>query len=738
MLGGLDRPTFGNIQIDGIDMQSFTQADYESYRNSYVGFVFQEYNLLDDFNVKDNVALALQLSKGVNIDEKVREALRQVELGEEYLTRRVGELSGGEKQRVAIARAIVKDSKMILADEPTGNLDSETGESIWSILKNLSVTRQVIIVSHDRESAEKYADRIIEISDGKVIADNGTEQTKQQSEQQKFVLTKKQLSFAMLIKMGFNNLIKHKVRAICVILVSVFAMSALLVAQIMTTFLPERSIAQYIKLHDAPYVTLSQGSKDEIYGLVDAYDSMSYGTRQYIKQNAQTLDWGIVESKQEALDFGFEFIGDALELDSQSFYIDQSLLEKVRNNTFGLTTNTVIVDGEENSLCFTGLTDEQLVGKQVRLEYNGNQYYKLAGVFKPLNVDVSTTWTTKDFCGHKFRPIVGVSLGKTNGYVLKVDDNEYGDSFRIDGSNYLWGNVITSDGILNLSRDIALTDDEIVISFGLYSKLFNGGVISDYVVDNQLVKMPSVLDKTVTIEVRDSKTDNIAFDAGKCKIKGIVLEKQDVEIYGSAKFYNSADANFGEIIVKTDSVFNIQFFLANLRAKYTGRVIDVGTIESKNENNPKLDISKIIYKNEDIYKYGIILLAICVVLVLVMVLLAINVISFSINNRKKEIGILSAIGSSAWDIIKIFIIETLIMSMFIFVLTLIVALSAVGVCNLVFTTRYALVHILTFFVLDPYSVLTLFGACFVVLPLFALLPAIRIARLKPIDAIRVL
>lgn len=89
LLGGLDKPTVGQIEIDGTSMQSFTQADYESYRNSYVGFVFQEYNLLDDFNVKDNVALALQLSKDINVEEKVVEALKQVELSEEYLTRRV-------------------------------------------------------------------------------------------------------------------------------------------------------------------------------------------------------------------------------------------------------------------------------------------------------------------------------------------------------------------------------------------------------------------------------------------------------------------------------------------------------------------------------------------------------------------------------------------------------------------------------------------------------------------------
>ena len=161
ILGGLDVATDGEVFVNGTSMKNFTQEDYDGYRNGYAGFIFQEYNLLEDFDVKENIALALQLEQDVDIDGRVAEALRQVELPEEYLTHRVGELSGGEKQRVAIARCLVKNSKIILADEPTGNLDSSTGTSIWNLLKKLSQKQLVVVVSHDRKSAEKYADRII-------------------------------------------------------------------------------------------------------------------------------------------------------------------------------------------------------------------------------------------------------------------------------------------------------------------------------------------------------------------------------------------------------------------------------------------------------------------------------------------------------------------------------------------------------------------------------------------------
>ena len=172
LLGGLDRPTFGSIQVDGADMSSFTQTDYDDYRNRYVGFVFQEYNLLDDFNVKDNVALALRFASEVNVEERVVRALEQVELGEQYLTRRVGELSGGEKQRVAIARAIVKDSKMILADEPTGNLDPQTAWDIMMLLQEVNKSgTTVVVVTHNNDIVDVMKKRVVTLEEGSLVHD---------------------------------------------------------------------------------------------------------------------------------------------------------------------------------------------------------------------------------------------------------------------------------------------------------------------------------------------------------------------------------------------------------------------------------------------------------------------------------------------------------------------------------------------------------------------------------------
>ncbi len=170
LAGGLDAPTSGEVVVMGKSSKDFSGADFDSYRNTFVGFIFQEYNVLDEFTVEDNIALALELQGKSKDREKINSILRDVEL-EPYAKRKPNTLSGGQKQRIAIARALVKDPQIIMADEPTGALDSATGKQVFDTLKKLSQTRLVLVVSHDREFAEVYGDRIIELMDGKIVSD---------------------------------------------------------------------------------------------------------------------------------------------------------------------------------------------------------------------------------------------------------------------------------------------------------------------------------------------------------------------------------------------------------------------------------------------------------------------------------------------------------------------------------------------------------------------------------------
>ncbi len=170
LLGGLDKYDDGEIIIKGVSSKEFKQSHFDSYRNTYVGFIFQEYNVLEDFTVGANIALAIELQGRKATDDEINIILKEVDL-EEFGDRKPNELSGGQKQRVAIARALVKNPQIIMADEPTGALDSNTGKQVFDTLKRLSKEKLVVIVSHDREFAEYYGDRIIELADGNILSD---------------------------------------------------------------------------------------------------------------------------------------------------------------------------------------------------------------------------------------------------------------------------------------------------------------------------------------------------------------------------------------------------------------------------------------------------------------------------------------------------------------------------------------------------------------------------------------
>ena len=172
LIGGLDTPTSGNMIVDGLSTQDFSYRDWDSYRNEKIGFVLQNCYLLPHLNVRDNIKVKLQINRKNSkiASDLVDKALESVDLLDKKFDKPKA-LSGGQKQRVAIARAIVNNPTVILADEPTGALDSKTGTQIMELLKSLSKEHLVVMVTHNNEYASKYADRVVELKDGRIISD---------------------------------------------------------------------------------------------------------------------------------------------------------------------------------------------------------------------------------------------------------------------------------------------------------------------------------------------------------------------------------------------------------------------------------------------------------------------------------------------------------------------------------------------------------------------------------------
>ena len=215
IIGGLDKYTDGDLIINGISTKQYTDRDWDTYRNYKIGFVFQSYNLITHQSVLSNVELALTLS-GVSKKERRRraeDALKKVGL-KDHIHKRPNQLSGGQMQRVAIARALVNDPDIVLADEPTGALDSKTSEQIMNLLKEVAKDRLVIMVTHNKELAEEYSTRIIELKDGKVTNDTNPFKGQEEKNETSRKTKMPSMSFKTALGLSLNNLMTKKGRTL--------------------------------------------------------------------------------------------------------------------------------------------------------------------------------------------------------------------------------------------------------------------------------------------------------------------------------------------------------------------------------------------------------------------------------------------------------------------------------------------------------------------------------------------
>ena len=215
IIGGLDRYTEGNLIINGKSTKKFKDRDWDAYRNYSVGFVFQSYNLISHQTILSNVELALTLS-GVNKKERRERAIKALkDVGlEEQINKKPNQLSGGQMQRVAIARALVNNPDIILADEPTGALDTATSKQVMDILKQIAKDRLVIMVTHNSELAEKYSTRIIKILDGVITDDSNPFESNKKEEKNEENKKSTSIKFLTALNLSLNNLMTKKGRTI--------------------------------------------------------------------------------------------------------------------------------------------------------------------------------------------------------------------------------------------------------------------------------------------------------------------------------------------------------------------------------------------------------------------------------------------------------------------------------------------------------------------------------------------
>lgn len=337
MIGLLDKPTSGEIIIDGISTKSLTSSQEDKFRNQKFGFIFQSYHLIPTLSILDNVTLPFEVEgtlKNSEMKSKAIEILKQFGL-EKYINKKVNELSGGMKQRVAIARALILNPDIILADEPTGALDSKNSEEVLKILKSISETKLVILVTHNEEEAKKYSDRIIRIYDGKIVEDLEKEKVESENKISTFgplnENPKKSINKLMKTKnitsISFKSFMSKKLKTILTSVANCFGLVALgFVLAITNGFniykeVADNATASNLPINVPAYSTKSNKedwkninqsekypSESEIYPYISGQSTITYTYNNYSQDYFNLLD----ELKEEGLiqDYLFNYGND--------------------------------------------------------------------------------------------------------------------------------------------------------------------------------------------------------------------------------------------------------------------------------------------------------------------------------------------------------------------------------------------------------------------------------------------
>ncbi|MDD4157007.1 MAG: ATP-binding cassette domain-containing protein [Candidatus Cloacimonetes bacterium] len=760
IIGALDSPSNGEIFFNNVKIQPKREF-LDHYRNQYIGFVFQEFNLIESETVFQNTALAMQLQNKRQVKELVASVLKQVGL-EGFENRMPDELSGGEKQRITIARALVKNSKIILADEPTGNLDSENGESIFELLKSISENKLVIAVTHDRECAKKYGERIIEISDGKIISDTDLKNTyvdknNQMEELLIDKISKSKFPSRLAFKLGFLNLGKRKARSILTIFIAILSIFSMTFAHVLTSFSSEKALSKTISENDVEYIGIYQNTIKEVVSQYSRWRYLNDGIYEeeledvpYIKI---TNDYAIINSKQQLLDFGLEFYC-VEELTNDSVYVTDYLLD--RQIFYGLQ---VSLDGENYIEYDSNIHSyEWLIGKYAKITNLRSEFYKLAGIVKT---------NYKEFYDESFFPFEEVSSIDNNKLYQRrmlfqeryYLNNIYCTEFYLRSlinyvkfdkessitaevetkvvplsnitllSSELDVDVLTSSSLVSIN-ELNLSPSEIVVSSDLYNRLFDNEIVFDFDMDN--LEFPQKLGTKIRFNVHLKETNDITFSEEEFIISGVKMdpsflpgENQNYYIYvNKSILMNCAENGFenNRTLIKLSENENDNYqFLKQIR---------------ENENVvTDFVYSETIYDNEQTQRnVGYSFLVFGIVMSIITVLIMISLISFSVVSQKKEIGILRAMGASAQDIKKIYLFESLIISVIVFVISLLLTITTVNINNSEMSK--ATLPNTIFISFEFLSFVALFLASLVLINVATLLPLIKISKMKPIDAIK--
>lgn len=677
IIGGLDRYDSGELSIKGKKTSDFKDKDWDAYRNNSVGFIFQGYNLIMHLSIVANVELGMTLS-GVSAAEKHQraiEVLEKVGLGN-HLHKKPNQLSGGQMQRVAIARALANDPEILLCDEPTGALDTETSIQIMELIKEVAKDKLVIMVTHNPELAYQYADRIIEFKDGHIISDNYPHEERPKEDE--FKLKKTSMNFFTALKLSFNNIRTKKGRTFLTSFASSIGIIGIAVILSLSSGFKEQilkyqnnALSEYPIMVSKSMSVIDEESQDKE---TKSMMAKMNGTVSYEDTDKVKLYDSTENSRIHKNNFTDEYLDYLNSIDpkicksiSYTRIVQMNVVRKdgdkiipaTFKTTGSQTTNNEGGNGAVTSTDGIGLSSYPDVLREGSEPYIKTDYDLLAGSYPESDTDLMFVIDTENRADYNILKALGFDTENVDSIPL---DEIVGTEFKIVSNDdyysetpygtYAPGNDY--EAMYNSDKSITVRISGVIrvkptVTIGL---LGTGVVYSDSlaqkVIDDakgsKIVKAQEKSDKNIiTMEEmdKDSKEQMLSYLGGNALPYMIMVFPDNFEHKDAVLKYLDEFNNGKE---KNDQVLYID--LASSLSDMTGGIMDGITI---------------------------VLVAFAAISLVVSLIMICIITYTSVLERTKEIGILRALGARKKDITRVFDAETFILGVFSGLLGIIIA-----------------------------------------------------------------
>ena len=672
IIGGLDKYTSGDLIINNISTKKYSDKDWDTYRNHKIGFIFQNYNLIPHQTILANVEIALTLS-GISKKERRKRSIKALtDVGlKEHIKKKPNMLSGGQMQRVAIARALVNNPDIVLADEPTGALDTKTSIQIMDLLKKISKDKLVIMVTHNSELAEKYSNRIINIKDGEITRDSNPFNNNEEKENIIKRKRNKTMNFITALSLSLNNLLTKKSRTFLTSFASsigIIGIALILSLSKGATKYIDRTeretLASYpisIEKDTIDYnsfIKNTQNSNKDIYECdkksICTFDDLSSNpylqmTNKKVYNNLKEFKFAI-ENNYENI---FDYVIDIKYNYNVKFEIyDKENYQKISNSMFTNEEMKEYLNSSDN-------TFKELISDENLLK---SQYELLIGKY-PENYNELVLVVNKD-------GKVPMSLMYTLNYEDKSNLNEILKSDEIKPINYNYNSLLNKTYKLILPTDYYQKINNIWVN-----KIDDNSYLKNIINNGQDIKIVGILKVSSDAVNADSGfvgyTKDLAMhvinEINNSKIAQEQINNKNKNVFTSLPFDDNFSYETNAMLIGINDISNpssISIYPKNFDSKE--KIVEI--IQKYNENIS--DEDKITYTDYvkilmsgitniiDVITY--ILIAFVAISLIVSSIMIAIITYISVLERTKEIGILRAIGASKKDISRVFNAETII------------------------------------------------------------------------------